>query len=64
MSYMWDIFRGLEISSLLLSMTKKRGPGLKILHMGNLALGINILLNKLMISRWLMKRQGGVNFPV
>jgi hypothetical protein len=59
MSYMEDIFRGPEISSLLLSMTRKRGPGLKMLHMGNLGLGINIPLENLMISGWLMKRQGG-----
>jgi hypothetical protein len=59
MSFMWDVFRGPEISSLPLLMTKKRGPGLKMLRIGNLGLGINIPLENLMISRWLTKRQGG-----
>jgi hypothetical protein len=59
MSFTWDIFRGPEISSLLLLMTKKRGPSLKMLHIGISGLGINILLENLMISGWLTKRQGG-----
>jgi hypothetical protein len=65
MSFTWDIFSSLEISSLLLLMTKKQGPGLKMLRIGNSGLGINIPLENLMISRYLMKRQGGaVDFLV
>jgi hypothetical protein len=59
MSIMQDIFRGPEISSLPLLMTKNRGPGLKMLRIGNSGLGINIPLENLMISGWLMKWQGG-----
>jgi hypothetical protein len=59
MSFMQDVFRGLEISSLLLSMTKKGGPSLKMLCIGNSGLGINIPLENLIISGWLTKRQGG-----
>jgi hypothetical protein len=59
MSFTRDVFRGPETSSLPLLTTKKGGPGLKMLRIGNSGLGINIPIENLMISGWLTKRQGG-----
>jgi hypothetical protein len=51
--------QGPRISSLLLLMTKMREPGLEMLRIGTSGLRINIPLENLVISGWLMKRQGG-----
>jgi hypothetical protein len=64
MSLSRGFFRGPGISFSPCNTMKKREPGLKRLRKGNLgALSKNPLEN-FRISGWLLKRQGGVEFPV
>jgi hypothetical protein len=64
MSLLQGYFRGPGISFSPCNTMKKRGPGLKRLRKGNLGVLSKNPLENFRISGWLLKRQGGVQFPM